>query len=68
MTHQIAPGEFFKWQGGYGAFTLRNSEVPKVELCIKKQKEHHAEGAIWKAWEQTLNPNSGQADLQVMTA
>ena len=28
MSHEIKRGEFFKWQGGYGAFTLCKSEAP----------------------------------------
>ena len=31
VTHEITPGEFFKWQGAYGAFTLRKEDVPAVE-------------------------------------
>ncbi len=42
IAHEIAPGVFFKWQGAYGAFTLRKSEVPTVRAYILRQKEHHA--------------------------
>ena len=41
VTHEINPGKFFKWQGAYGAFTIRKSEVPKVKSYILNQKEHH---------------------------
>jgi len=57
VTHAITPGEFFKWQGSYGAFTLRKEEVPKVEVYIKRQKEHHAAGTVWNLWEQTTIPD-----------
>jgi REP element-mobilizing transposase RayT len=57
VTHEIAPGEFFKWQGSYGAFTLRKSEVPEVQAYIENQKEHHAEGTVWDVWERTTIPD-----------
>jgi putative transposase len=31
----------FKWQGGYGAFTMQRSLVPRVQDYIHHQKEHH---------------------------
>ena len=60
VTHEIAPGQFFKWQGAYGAFTLRKSEVTVVQAYIERQKEHHAAGAagdLWEEWEQTMIPD-----------
>jgi len=57
VTHEITPGEFFKWQGSYGAFTLWKEEVPKVEAYIKRQKEHHTAGTVWNLWEQTTIPD-----------
>ncbi|PKO20263.1 MAG: transposase [Chloroflexi bacterium HGW-Chloroflexi-1] len=60
VTHEIAPGQFFKWQGAYGAFTLRKSEVPVVQGYIERQKEHHAEDDLWEDWEQTWIPDEEQ--------
>jgi REP element-mobilizing transposase RayT len=57
VTHEITPGEFFKWQGSYGAFTLRKDDVPEVEAYIERQKEHHAVGDVWEDWEQTTIPD-----------
>jgi REP element-mobilizing transposase RayT len=57
VTHEIMPGEFFKWQGAYGAFTLRKEDVPAVEKYIERQKEHHAAGDLWEDWEQTMIPD-----------
>lgn len=31
----------FKWQDGYGAFTVSKSSVPEVTRYIKNQREHH---------------------------
>jgi REP element-mobilizing transposase RayT len=51
VTHKIDPDGFFKWQGAYGAFTLRKEDVPRVKKYIERQKEHHAENTILKDWE-----------------
>jgi putative transposase len=51
MTHEISPNEFFKWQGGYGAFTVSKDNLPKVHAYISNQKEHHQEGILEEAWE-----------------
>ena len=44
MTHTARPGEFFKWQGAYGAFTVSKPEAAQVIAYIEHQKEHHAGG------------------------
>jgi len=31
----------FGWQEGYGAFTVSESQVPKVQRYIERQEEHH---------------------------
>ncbi len=61
VTHVITPGEFFKWQGAYGAFTLRKEDVPVVKSYIERQKEHHARNDLWQEWEQTMieGPETG---------
>ena len=51
VTHEIKPGEFFKWQGAYRAFTIRKSDVPKVKAYIQNQKHHHAEANLKPEWE-----------------
>jgi len=57
VTHEITPGEFFKWQGAYGAFTLRKEDVPGVQSYIERQKKHHAAEDLWEEWEQTMIPD-----------
>jgi hypothetical protein len=46
----------FKWQGGYGAFTVSRWDVKKVSNYIHNQKEHHANekiiAALEEIWEQ----------------
>ena len=54
ITHQVAPGEFFKWQGAYGAFTVSKDNVPAVKAYVERQKEHHAQNDLWEEWEQAM--------------
>ena len=35
----------FKWQGGYGAFTVSPRHVPKVRDYVLTQERHHADGS-----------------------
>ena len=51
ITHKIAPNEFFKWQGGYGAFTVSKDDLTKVHSYISNQKEHHGKGILEQSWE-----------------
>jgi REP element-mobilizing transposase RayT len=55
VTHQVAVGEFFKWQGAYGAFTVCKNRVSEVKHYIENQKQHHAEDSLWPDWEQTIS-------------
>lgn len=41
VTHQIAPGEFFKWQGGYAAFSVSPRHLHQVADYIANQRHHH---------------------------
>jgi len=51
MGHELCPGSSFKWQEGYGAFTLRKDEIAKVARYIANQKEHHVRGLLSKLLE-----------------
>jgi REP element-mobilizing transposase RayT len=52
MTHELRAGVFFKWQGGYGAFTVQKSGVPRAVAYVEGQKEHHKKGELWGEWEE----------------
>jgi REP element-mobilizing transposase RayT len=41
MTHQIAPGRFFRWQERYSALTVASEDVDAVASYVRKQREHH---------------------------
>jgi REP element-mobilizing transposase RayT len=40
-THAAAHEDFFKWQGGYSAFSVSPADVPRIRDYILRQKEHH---------------------------
>jgi putative transposase len=42
VTHEVRPGEFFKWQGSYSAFSVSRWDMPKIRGYIQRQKQHHA--------------------------
>ena len=52
VTHEIRPGEFFKWQGAYGALTLAERGVARLKAYIENQKQHHAARDLQNVWEQ----------------
>lgn len=41
VTHQLAPDEFFKWQGGYAAFSVSPRHLRQVADYIANQHHHH---------------------------
>lgn len=51
VTHEIKPGEFFKWQGSYGAFTVSHDGIDKVADYIRNQGSHHQQKSIIPTWE-----------------
>jgi putative transposase len=53
ITHQIAPGEFFKWQGCYGAFSVSDENIKAVTAYIENQKQRHKLSEELSEWETT---------------
>jgi REP element-mobilizing transposase RayT len=51
ISHEIKPGEFFKWQGSYAAFTVSNDHLDKVADYIRNQAIHHHQKSIISTWE-----------------
>ena len=51
VTHEVTPGEFFKWQGGYGAFSVSARHVQQACDYINRQREHHSIVTIYKGLE-----------------
>jgi putative transposase len=50
---QLVSGGLFKWQAGYGAFSIMPSHLDKVIAYVQNQKQHHAAGTIVAEWEET---------------
>jgi len=47
----MAPGEFFKWQATYGAFTVSPEAIEAISTYIRSQKTHHAARSLIEEWE-----------------
>ncbi|MBI2980866.1 MAG: IS200/IS605 family transposase [Deltaproteobacteria bacterium] len=43
----------FKWQAGYGIFSVGTKEIPFIRAYIQKQKEHHKSGKVIGEFETT---------------
>jgi REP element-mobilizing transposase RayT len=54
FVNKILSGhEGFRWQEGYGVFSISPAHVQKVIAYVENQKQHHAEGTILARWEET---------------
>jgi len=53
VNHEIKPGSDFRWQGAYGAFTIRENEVELVTAYLLNQPAHHAKNHLQAFFEQT---------------
>ena len=51
VTHDIKPGEFFKWQGSYGAFSVSHDAIDQVASYIRNQAIHHQQKSTIPTWE-----------------
>jgi putative transposase len=56
VAHEIRPGEAFRWQGGYGAFTVSKPGVPRARDYVLNQESHHALGTLHPDLEATNEP------------
>jgi putative transposase len=52
----------FRWQEGYGAFSLGRPQVEHVVRYVEHQEEHHAGGELWPQWEKTYEEVGPAAD------
>lgn len=67
ITHAVTPGEYFKWQGGYGAFTLPQDAVPIVKAYIANQKTHHQYNTVQSEWEKSEIADEAELALEDLT-
>ena len=54
VNETLRPEAQFKWQGGYGAFTVSRWDLPKTIRYVKQQKEHHADDELWSELEESF--------------
>jgi REP element-mobilizing transposase RayT len=45
----------FEWQGGYGAFTVSESQLPVARKYILSQEEHHSSRSFQEEFVEMLN-------------
>ena len=48
----------FEWQEGYGAFSLRDTELEVTRRNIRDQSAHHAAGDVIDEWERVSPPKA----------
>ncbi|WP_410503932.1 transposase [Nonlabens sp. Hel1_33_55] len=51
LNATMEPLEPFRWQRGYGLFTVSPKDLNIIINYIKKQKEHHSNGSLEPSWE-----------------
>ena len=54
VRQEVGLGGFFKWQGGYGAFSIAQRDVEMVRRYIHRQEEHHSSGRLNATLERTM--------------
>jgi hypothetical protein len=61
--HEVFPElKDFRWQRGYGAFTMSQSNVEEVLRSIARQKEHHQVVSFRDEFIQFLRANGIEYD------
>ena len=67
VTVELEQGEWFEWQGGYGAFKVSPAHKDTVIAYNRNQRRRHAGGSLcWHAEESAIEPKllSAKADAQ----
>jgi putative transposase len=54
VQRELRPGDFFKWQGSYGAFSIAETHIEAVRRYIHRQEEHHRSGRLNATLERTF--------------
>jgi len=47
VNHEIRGRKYFRWQGGYGAFSVSKRHVPMIRNYVLNQEEHHREQRVY---------------------
>jgi putative transposase len=48
---QLFRGKMFRWQEGYGVFSISRSHRDRVIAYVQNQKQRHAKAKVWEDWE-----------------
>ena len=51
VNYDIGGPDYFKWQGGYGAFSVSKRHVPMIRDYVLRQEEHHREQHLFELLE-----------------
>ncbi len=43
---------YFRWQEGYGVFSLCRPLLDKILRYVENQERHHSQGPVWNDWEE----------------
>jgi REP element-mobilizing transposase RayT len=54
VQQEVRLGEFFKWQGSYGAFSIAQRDGEMVRRYIHRREEHHRTGRLNATLERTM--------------
>ena len=54
VNNTLKPSAQFKWQGGYGAFSVSRWDVDRIKHYIKRQKERHQADQLIPELEETF--------------
>ena len=63
VRDELCPGSLFRWQEGYGVYSVSKSHVRCVTKYVENQKQHHAENDLWTDAEETGIEYEREADL-----
>ena len=63
----LFPNRRFKWEGGYGAFSVSRWDVEKIMGYVRKQKTHHSQNDLWPDYEESIE-EVATADVPLLPA
>jgi REP element-mobilizing transposase RayT len=66
LKTQGAAFQHFSWQGGYGAFSVSESQIPKVIEYINNQEQHHQKISFQDELKALLNKHHIDFDEQYL--
>jgi REP element-mobilizing transposase RayT len=57
IRRNLPMSKTFRWQSGFGAFSVSRSHVKRVADYLHAQPERHHTGTTWPEWEETSEPS-----------